>query len=58
MVCRGYDLMLSPLSHIHGKPLLLRASMTKLFVYKYKKGATMTSYAFLDMQFMYEDFIR
>jgi len=49
MVCRGYDLMVIALSHIHGKPLLLRASMTKLSVYKYKKGATMISYAFLDM---------
>jgi len=49
MVCRGYDLMLSPLTDIHGKPLLLRASITKLPVYKYKKGATMISCAFFDM---------
>lgn len=58
MVCRGYDLMVIALSDIHDKPLLLRASMTKLFVYKYKKGATMISCAFLNVQFMYEDFIR
>ncbi len=58
MVCRGYDLMVIALSHIHGKPLLLRASMTKLFVYTYKKGATMISCAFLNVQFMYKDFIR
>lgn len=52
MVCRGYDLMVIALSHIHGKPLLLRASITKLSVYTYKKGATMTSYAFLDVHFI------
>jgi len=49
MVCRGYRLMVIALSHIHGKPLLLRASMTKLSVYTYKKGATMVSCAFFDM---------
>ena len=58
MVCRGYDLMVIALNHIHGKPLLLRASMTKLSACKYKKGATMTSYALLDVQFMYKDFVR
>ncbi len=58
MVCRGYDLMVIALSDIHGKPLLLRASMTKLSACKYKKGATMISCAFLNVQFMYEDFIR
>ena len=52
MVCRGYDLMVIALSHIHGKPLLLRASITKLSVYKYKKGATMISCAFLDVHFI------
>lgn len=58
MVCRGYRFMVIALSDIHGKPLLLRASMTKLSVYKYKKGATMTSYALLDVQFIYKNFIR
>ena len=41
--------MVIALSHIHGKPLLLRANITKLSVYTYKKGATMTSCAFFDM---------
>ena len=49
MVCRGYRCMVIALSHIHGKPLLLRANITKLSVYTYKKGATMTSCAFFDM---------
>ncbi len=52
MVCRGYRCMVIALSHIYGKPLLLRASMTKLSVYTYKKGATMISYAFLDLHFI------
>ncbi len=38
MVCRGYDLMVIAFSDIHDKPLLLRANMTKLSVYTYKKA--------------------
>ncbi|MGP9544869.1 hypothetical protein ACT3QR_07685 [Psychrobacter sp. AOP7-B1-25] len=38
--------------------LSLRTSLTKLSVYKYKKGATMIGCALLDVYSMYEDFIR